>query len=384
MIKRQAFKFELKPNGKQLRICRRTAGCCRYVFNKALLVQKENYEAGNKFIGYVQMAKNLSQWRENKESCWLEEAPYHALQQALKAQDKAYKNFFAGLSNFPRSKKKSRGDRFHFPDKKQIKLDQANDRIFLPKLGWIHYRNSREVIGEVRNVTVSRTGDRWFVSIQTEYEIEKPIQKSKSAIGIDVGIARFATMNDGSFIEPLNSFQKHQKRLAKYQREMSKKVKFSKNWIKAKARVQKIYTCIANVRKDFLHKITTTISKNHALICIEDLKVRTMSKSAAGTIEEPGKEVKKKSLLNRSILDQGWGEFRRQLEYKVEWNGGMLLTVPPHHTSTECPSCKYISKENRKRQAVFKCINCKYENHADTVGAINILERGYRLLACGE
>lgn len=384
MIKRQAFKYELVLNGKQLRMSRRTAGSCRFVFNKALAIQKENYEAGNKFIGYVEMAKKLTEWRASLEFYWLKKAPCHPLQQALKALDRGYKNFFEGRSDRPRFKKRGCCERFHFPDKEQIKLDQANDLIFLPKLGWIRYRNSRKVIGEVRNVTVSNIGDKWFVSIQTECEVEKPIQKSKTAIGIDVGISRFATMNDGSFIEPLNSFQKHQERLVRYQRQMSKKVKFSKNWIEAKAKVQKIYTCIANVRKDFLHKITTAISKNHALVCIEDLKVRAMSKSAAGTVEEPGKEVKKKSSLNRKILDQGWGEFRRQLEYKVEWNGGILLAVPPHHTSTECPFCKSVSKENRKTQAAFKCINCNYENHADTVGAINILERGYRLLACGE
>ena len=109
---------------------------------------------------------------------------------------------------------------------------------------------------------------------------------------------------------------------------MSQKVKFSNNWKKAKAKVQKVHTRIANARKDFLHKITTTISKNHALVCVEDLQVRNMSKSAAGTNEQPGKMVRQKSDLNRSILDQGWGMFRSQLEYKLEWNGGMLLAVP--------------------------------------------------------
>ena len=384
MIKRQAFKYELEPNGKQVKICLQTAGCCRFVFNKALVLQKENHEIGNKFISYAEMAKKITNWRREKDLYWLKEAPYHALQHALKALDKSYKNFFEGRTKYPRFKKRGCGDKFHFPDKAQIKLDQGNDRIFLPKLGWIHYRNSREVIGEVRNATVSCIGNKWFISIQTEYEIEKPVPKAKSAIGIDVGVVRFATMNDGSFIEPLNSFQKHQKRLVKYQKQLSKKVKFSKNWIKAKAKVQKIHTRIANVRKGFLHKITTAISKNHALVCIEDLKVKTMSKSSTGTIEKPGNQVKKKSLLNKRILDQGWSEFRRQLEYKMEWNGGLLQVVPPQHTSTECPLCKSISSDNRKTQAVFKCINCEYENHADIVGAINILERGYRLLACGE
>jgi putative transposase len=384
MIKRQAFKYEIELNGKQLKFCRKSAGCCRFIYNKALAIQKENHVAGDKFINYVAMAKQLTDWRRDENFYWLKEAPYHALQYTLKALDNAYQKFFNAKAAFPRFKKKGCGDKFHFPDKNQIKLDQINSRICLPKLGWIRYRNSREVIGEVRNVTVSCIGDRWFVSIQTECEIESPIQKSKTAIGIDVGIVQFATMNDGSFIKPLNSFEKHQECLAKAQKKLSKKVKFSKNWEKAKAKIQKIHTRIANVRKDFLHKITTAISKNHALVCIEDLKVKQMSKSVSGTVEDPGKEVKRKSMLNRKILDQGWGEFRRQLEYKMEWNGGVLVVVPPQYTSTKCPDCNHITAENRKSRALFKCVSCNYENHADIVGAINILERGYRLLACGE
>ena len=191
-------------------------------------------------------------------------------------------------------------------------------------------------------------------------------------------------MNDGNYIAPLNSFKNYQKRLAKYQRRMSCKVKFSNNWKKAKIKVQKIHTDIANARKDFLHKATTTISKNHALVCVEDLQVSDMSKSAKGTSEQPGKKVRQKAVLNRNILDQGWGVFRRQLEYKMEWNGGMLLAVPPQNTSRTCPCCELISKESRKTQAQFECINCGYKNNADVVGAINILERGHRLLARGE
>ena len=133
---------------------------------------------------------------------------------------------------------------------------------------------------------------------QIAREVAQPAHPSTSIVGIDVGITRFATLSDGSYIEPLNTFRKHEQRLARYQRAMSRKMKFSNNWKKAKARVQKIHTRIANVRKDFLHKTTTTISKNHAIVCIEDLQVRNMSKSAAGTSEAPGRNVKAKSGLN--------------------------------------------------------------------------------------
>ena len=372
------------PDGEQARDMHRFAGSCRFVYNKALAMQKDNHEAGKKFIGFAGLCKALTGWRQGDETPWLKEAPCHPLQQALKDLERAYKNFFEKRADFPSFKRKGSGDRFRYPDPKQIKLDQANDRILLPKLGWIRYRNSRDVLGEVRNVTVSQSGGKWFASIQTQREVEQPLPTATTAIGIDVGIARFATMSDESYIAPRNSFKKHQQRLARYQRRLSRKVKNSRNWKKAKARVQKIHTGIANARKDFLHKITTTISQNHALVCIEDLQVKNMSKSSKGNSEQPGKKVAQKSGLNRAILDQGWGDFRRQLAYKVAWNGGMLLAVAPHHTSQTCPACAHVSKDNRQTQAKFLCVDCGYENHADVVGAINVLARGHRVLACGE
>ena len=202
-------------------------------------------------------------------------------------------------------------------------------------------------------MTVSQSGAKWFVSIQTQREIELPLPTSTSAIGIDVGIARFATLSDGSFIAPLNSFRQHKRRLALYQRRMSRKLKFSNNWKKAKARVHKIHTSIANARKDFLHKATTTISQSHALVCIKDLQVRNMSRSAKGTVEQPGKKVAQKSGLNRAILDQGWGEFRRQLDYKVSWDGGMLLAVPPHYTSQTCRAAAMFRKTIGRHRRSF-------------------------------
>lgn len=384
MKRLQAYQYELMPNGEQRCNMRRFAGSCRFVFNKALALQKENHEAGNKFIAYVAMAKLLTGWRNGVDTPWLKDAPCHPLQHALKDLEKAYKNFFAKRTDFPRFKRKGSGDSFRYPDPKQIKLDQVNSRLFLPKLGWLRYRNSRDVLGELRNVTVSQSGGKWFVSIQTQREMADPVHPSSSSVGIDVGIARFATLSDGSFIEPLNTFRKHQQRLARVQRVMSRKQKFSNNWKKAKAEVQKIHTRITNVRRDFLHKATTTISQNHAIVCVEDLQVRNMSKSAAGSSDSPGRNVRAKSGLNKSILDQGWFEFRRQLEYKQAWLGGEVLAVPPRNTSRTCPACGYVSAENRQTQARFACVECGYENNADLAGAINISERGHRLLACGE
>lgn len=377
----QAFKYELMPTGEQQRQMRRFAGSCRFVFNRALALQKERYEQGEKKLGYAGLCKLLTEWRNGPETPWLADAPVHPLQQTLKDLERAYANFFAKRADFPRFKKKGQSDSFRYPDPKQIKLDQGNSRIFLPKLGWLRYRNSRKVLGEVKNVTVSASGGKWFVSIQTEREVEQPIPNG-GAVGIDMGIARFATLSDGTFYAPLNSFKRHEDRLRKAQQAMSRKTKFSNNWKKAKARVQRIHFRIGNARRDYLHKATTTISQNHAMVCIEDLQVRNMSKSAAGTTEQPGKHVRAKSGLNKAILDQGWFEFRRQLDYKLAWAGGHLIVVPPQNTSRTCPACGHVSADNRQTQARFLCVECGFEENADLVGAINILRAGHARCAC--
>ncbi|PJB04861.1 MAG: cytosine methyltransferase [Hydrogenophilales bacterium CG_4_9_14_3_um_filter_59_35] len=381
MQRLQAFKYELRPDGRQECQMRRFAGSCRFVYNKALALQKERHEQGAKKLGYAGLCKLLTEWRNGSETPWLRDAPTHPLQQTLKDLERAYANFFAKRADFPRFKKKGQGDSFRYPDPKQIKLDQANSRLFLPKLGWLRYRNSRDVLGEVKQVTVSASGGKWFVSIQTEREVEQPVPNG-GAVGIDLGVARFATLSDGTFHAPLNSFKRHETALRKAQQAMSRKTRFSHNWKKAKARVQRIHSRIGNARRDYLHKTTTTISQNHAMVCIEDLQVRNMSRSAAGTTEQPGKNVRAKSGLNKSILDQGWFEFRRQLDYKLAWNGGYLIAVPPRNTSRTCPCCGHVSADNRQTQAAFRCVECGFEENADVVGAINILRAGHARCAC--
>ena len=381
MQRLQAFKYELRPNGQQQRQMRRFAGSCRFVFNKALALQKARYEHGEKKLGYAGLCKLLTEWRNSADSAWLADAPVHPLQQTLKDLERAYANFFAKWADFPRFKKKGQGDSFRYPDPKQIKLDQANSRLFLPKLGWLRYRNSRDVLGTVKNVTVSQSCGKWYVSIQTEREVAQPIPQG-GAVGIDMGVARFATLSDGTFYAPLNSFKRHETALRKAQQAMSRKTKFSNNWKRAKARVQRIHSRIGNARRDYLHKTSTAISKNHAMVCIEDLKVRNMSKSAAGTLDAPGRNVRAKSGLNKAILDQGWYEFRRQLDYKLAWKGGWLIAVPPQNTSRTCPCCGHVSAANRQTQARFKCVECGFEENADVVGAINVLRAGHARFAC--
>ena len=377
MQRLQAFKYELMPDGDRQRAMCCFAGSCRFVSNKALALQNTNHQAGNKFIGYVEMANLLPAWK--REFPWLKDAPSQALQHALKSLDRAFTNFFEKRSKYPRFKKRGYADSFRFPQ--GFELDHANSRIFLPKLGWVRYRNSREVLGEVRNVTVSHRNGKWFVSIQTAREVEKPAAQGE-AVGIDMGVVRFATLSDGTVVLPLNLFKRYAADLGKAQQAMSRKKKFSNNWKKAKARIQRIHVRIANARRDFLHKTSTTISKNHAMVVMEDLQVSNMSRSAAGSLEQPGINVRQKAGLNRAILDQGWTEFRRQMEYKMLWAGGVFLAVPAQNTSRICLGCGHVSAENRPTQAEFRCVKCGFEENADLVAAVNVLRAGHARLAC--
>ncbi|EFD7809445.1 IS200/IS605 family element transposase accessory protein TnpB [Escherichia coli] len=382
MKRLQAFKFQLRPGGQQEREMRRFAGACRFVFNRALARQNENHEVGNKYIPYGKMASWLVEWKNATETQWLKDAQSQPLQQSLKDLERAYKNFFRKRAAFPRFKKRGQNDVFRYPQ--GVKLDQENSRIFLPKLGWMRYRNSRQVTGVVKNVTVSQSCGKWYISIQTESEVSTPAHPSASMVGLDAGVAKLATLSDGTVFEPVNSFQKNQKTLARLQRQLSRKVKFSNNWQKQKRKIQRLHSCIANIRRDYLHKVTTAVSKNHAMIVIEDLKVSNMSKSAAGTVSQPGRNVRAKSGLNRSILDQGWYEMHRQLEYKQLWRGGQVLAVPPAYTSQRCACCGHTAKENRLSQSKFRCQVCGYTANADVNGARNILAAGHAVLACGE
>ncbi len=361
---------------------RRFAGACRFVFNRALALQIERHEAGNKSLSYSKMTAWLVKWKKTPETQWLKDAPSQPLQQVMKDLERAYKNFFQKRASFPRFKKRGQNDAFRYPQ--GVKLDQKNNRISLPKLGWIRYSNSLEIVGEVKNVTVSQSCGKWYISIQTEYEVANPRHESASMVGLDAGVAKLATLSDGNIFEPVNSFKANQKKLARLHREMSRKVKFSRNWKKAKQKVQNLHSRIGNIRRDYLHKVSTTISKNHAMIVIEDLKVSNMSKSAKGTAEQHGRNVRAKSGLNRSILDQGWYELRRQLEYKQLWRGGQVLAIPPAYTSQRCASCGHTAKNNRQSQSRFECQTCGYTANADINGACNILAAGHAVLACGE
>lgn len=377
---RKAFKYKLKPNSAQNNLLYRFAGCSRFVWNRGLAIIKESLEQKQGYQNYNVLAKKLTQWKKEEETLFLKEVHSQPLQQTLKDLDRACKDAFKKIKGFPKFKKKGFGDSFRYPQR----VKTAGDKVFLPKIGWLKFQKSREMEGTIKNTSVSLRAGKWYISFQVEFEIAVKERKTDHPVGVDLGVANFAYLSSGAVIKPLNSFKKLQHKLAKAQKKLSRKKKFSSNWKKQKTRISKTHAKIADCRKDFLQKQSTVISKNHALIALENLKVSNMSGSARGDLENPGENVKAKSGLNRSILDQGWFEFRRMLEYKQLWSGGKLVLVNPKNTSRKCSRCGCINKNNRKTQAVFVCRSCGHKDHADFNAAKNILEAGLTSIACGD
>ena len=378
----QAYRFKLRPvsSARETELLK-TLGSCRFVWNKLFLLNQARLKRGQRILTANQMDKMLPLMKRN----WpfLATDPYSSsLQHVCKRLYRAYMDGFdtkQPLKRMPSLKKPHSTTGAYYPAKKDVRVDGA--RVRLPKIGWFGFFKSQDIEGTICNATLKRETNGWFVSIQTEREIEQPVHPSCFSVGVDVGVAKFAAIVNTetgyrSVIKPINSFRRHEKQLAKEQRKLSRKERFSNNWKKQKKVISKLHTRIANVRRDFLHRVSTDISNSHAMVCVEDLKILNMTKSAKGTVEKPGTNVKQKSGLNKSILDQGWGMFREFLEYKLKWNGGELIRVPAPYTSQRCPPCGHTSKDNRKSQAKFVCVQCGHSDNADFVGATNVHRAG--------
>ena len=374
----KAYKYRLEPNSSQCEAFERYAGCCRFVWNWALDQRQQYYAATGKSMYWAEQDAQLKHLK--KQFSFLGVAPSQSLQQVVKDLDRAYKVFFKEGRGFPRFKKKGIHDSFRVPQGFRVVGNYAR----LPKVGEVKFRLSRELEGVAKNITVSRRGAHWYASVQVEViEPSNLIPFSEgSSVGIDMGVTTLATLSNGSEFHHLDFSQLERKRL-RAQRSLSRKKKGSSNFRKAKARLSRIHESIANKRLDTLHKATTAISKNHAVVYVEALNTKSMSASARGDMEQPGKNVRAKAGLNRSILSQGWHEFKRQLGYKLEWNGGQLVEVNPCYTSQTCSGCGHCEKENRSKKK-FHCLQCGHSEDADINAAKNILAVGQTVSACGD
>lgn len=386
MLILKAYKFRLEPTPEQSQRLRQLCGCARFVWNLGLAETKRIPGSGEKLPSAFELNRMLTVWKKMPGHIFLQDAYTDNLQQKLKDLHAAWKRCFDKklAAKAPVWKRKNEGrDSIRFVNfEKYCRLE--NRRVKLPSgLGWVKFRQSQRVNGKIKNATISQLAGQWYISFQVEVKTAEPNHTSTTIVGLDAGVTKLATLSDGTVYQPVNSFKASQRKLATLQRQLSRKVKFSSNWQQQKRKVQRLHSHIANIRRDYLHKVTSEISKNHAMIVIEDLKVSNMSKSAKGTAEQHGRNVKAKSGLNRSILDQGWYEMRRQLEYKQLWRGGQVLAVPPAYTSQRCACCGHTAKENRLSQSKFVCQACGYTANADVNGARNILAAGHVVLACG-
>lgn len=409
----KAYKFKLEPTPEQAEKLAQMTGCGRVVFNDSLelmlnIARKQSGIADKKALykhlndlpfverkaigkllpNSASLNKQLPTWKKQDNRQWLGEAFAQCLQQRQRDLVSAIGEWIKGKRGFPvfRTRKLAHHSTMRFPNPKlQIAIER--NQIKLPNgLGMVKYRNSRDVMGELRNATVSLSAvGVWHISIMCLVDIELPEHVQGEMTGIDMGISKNMTLStdccgDKGVFDGVHSFRAHQDKLATEQRKLSRKVCGSENWKKQKLKVAKLHQRIANIRSDYQHKATTSISKNHAMVICEALKVANMSKSAKGDSENHGKNVAAKSGLNKLILDQGWGELHRQLEYKMKWKGGVYGEVNPRNSSRECAECGHIEKNNRKTQAEFICQSCGHSDNADKNAAKVILMRYLREL----
>jgi putative transposase len=374
VLEQYGRKYELFPVDDQPQRFAQVAGGCRWVWNEGMNLYCEARKE-DVWLSPFDLNSMLPFWKRQEATAWLKQMPSQVLQQVFKDFGEACDRFYAGLCGAPKFKR--RGDcteSFRFPQ--GFEFDERSSRVYLPKIGWVRYDNHRPLDGIPTNVTVSRKAKRWFLSVQCEREVFTPSHPSNTAVGLDLGCTATVYESDGVLFPSLRAFRTCEEKMAFLQKELSLKVKGSQNYEKCKAKIAQLHIRIANMRKDFLHKVSHCISKNHAIVIMEDLNVKTMSASASGTVEEPGTNVAQKSGLNKSILDQGWGMFKTMLKYKCKREGGLLLFVNPAFTSQTCFRCKHVAEANRVTQSLFRCVACGHTANADYNAAQNIRAAG--------
>lgn len=366
-----SYKFRLYPNREQENLILRTFGCCRYVFNHYLAQRMEAYRNTGKSPTRFAQDKDLTFLKQQEETVWLKEVDKCALQNTLKHLDSAYQNFFRRVKNgekpgFPRFKSKK--------DSRQSYQTNSNIKVFdnavqLPKLGAVKCRVSKHVEGRILSATVSRSASgKYYVSLCCRLDEDLPKMSSTGAvIGLDVGIKSFAVSDNGNVYENHKCLRKSEKKMARLQRQLSRKAKGSANRDKARVKVARLHEHVANQRKDMLHKLSTELIRQNDVLCIEDLAPKNMVRNHK---------------LAKSIVDVSWGEFRRQLTYKAEWYGKQVIAVDRFYPSSQtCSVCgeKWGGTKDLKVRK-WQCPHCQTMLDRDTNAAINILNEGLRLL----
>ncbi|MBR1985942.1 MAG: IS200/IS605 family element transposase accessory protein TnpB [Mogibacterium sp.] len=366
MTRIRGYKYRAYPNKKQREFFEKTFGCCRFIYNHYLEAKQQVWNECHDTLSYPEMCKDLSRVLK-KENAWLKEADSIALQQSLRHLDRAYDNFFKRRGGYPKFKSKRSAQSYRTMNVNcNIRID--GDRIVLPKAGIVKIVNTRDFEGRILSATVTMTASgRYYISLQAEEEYEVMPNRG-GEIGIDVGLKVLYTDSDSCSVINPKALAKHEKRIRRLQRSLSRKQKGSGNREKARRKLAIEHEKVANIRSDFQHKISYRLANENQVVCIEDLDVKGMMSDHR---------------LAKAISDASWSGFYRKLEYKMADHGGVLIRVPKTYPSSRrCSCCGKINHEVRDLSVRrWTCPDCGAEHDRDINAAKNILEKGLEMLA---
>ena len=358
------YRYSLTPKEKQKVLLDKHFGCVRFVYNYFLNERKEKYQKYKQSSNYYAQIKTLIGLKKKKETKWLKEVNSQTLQQALRNLDTAYVNFFRGKTKFPKFKSKKHKNSFTVPQCVKVK----NDRLYIYKFKeGIKINLHRPINGKIKHCTVSKSpAGKYFVSILCEVEY-KAFKKTGKQVGIDTGIKDFAILSDGTTYENIKILKNNLKKLQYQQRQLSKKQKGSNSRKKQRKNIAVLHEKITNIRKDYLHKVSTEIIKNHDVISVEDLAV---------------KNIIKNHCLAQAISDVSLGIFYKMLEYKAHWNDRLFVKIDRFFPSSKtCSHCGWINQNLTLSVREWDCPSCKTTLDRDINAAKNILKQGLDILS---